>query len=407
MTKPIRHGKRPLTSRVWAGLVAGALAGGCGEVTSSDRAGGLLLTETAGGGVDTVPIGGAALYVPSGFRITLFAEAEDGVRSLALGPGGAVFATRPGYGEIVRFTDGDGDGVRDGRSVVLSGLDRPFGLAFRGDTLYFAEPATVKRLDPGATAPVTIISNLPTGENLNAGGHWTRTIVFGPDQRLYLAVGSSCDLCEEPPPRAAVTRYELDGSNPHTFATGLRNAVGLAFHPTTGELWANNNGHDNMGDELPPEQLNILRDGKWYGWPRCYLPNRPNPEYAGADCSGVEPPAITFPAHAAPLGLVFYTGTMFPSEYRGDAFMTYHGSLNRSVPLPPRVVRVRMEGGRPSEIQDFVTGWQGPDGSYWGRPLGLLVMPDGALLFSDDAGGRIWRVSYDRARRRSPPERSP
>ena len=339
------------------------------------------------------PIAGHVLYVPDGFTVSLFADGLNWVRSLALGPGGAVFATLWGEGKIVRRSDAHG--VLNAWLTVLSGLDYPFGLAFRGDTMYFSEQTTVKRLDPGATAPVTLISNLPRG------GRITRTIVFGPDDKLYVAVGSSCNVCVESNPlRAAVTRYNLDGTNPHTFATGLRNSVGLAFHPTTGELWANNNDRNDIGptqaitDDLPPERINILKDGKWYGWPQCYFPGQPNPEYPSADCSAVEPPAITFQAHSAPLGLAFYTGTTFPAEYQGDAFMTYHGSSNRSVPTGAKVVRVRVQNGRPTGTEDFVTGWQLADGSRWGRPVGLLVMPDGALLVSDDAGGRIWRVTY-------------
>ena len=144
--------------------------------------------------------------------------------------------------------------------------------------------------------------------------------------------------------------------------------MGLAFHPTTGELWANNNDRDNLGDNVPPEHLNILKDGRWYGRPQCYLPNQRNPEFPGADCSGVEPPALTVQAHSAPLGLAFYTGA--------------------------KVVRVHVQNGRPVSVDDFVTGWQLANGTRWGRPVGLLVMPDGALLVSDDAGNRIWRVSY-------------
>ena len=346
-------------------------------------------------GADTILIAGHALYVQSGFNVNLFAEGLGGVRSLALGPGGAVFATLSGT--IVRLVDTDGDGIAESRGTVLSGLDYPFGLAFRRDTMYFSEQTTVRRLDPGAATPVTLVLGLPRG------GHITRTIAFGPDNLLYVAVGSSCNVCLDAPPRAAVTRYNLNGSNPHTFATGLRNSVGLAFHPTTGELWANNNDRDDIGgpdaamtDSLPPEHLNILRDGKWYGWPQCYLPGKPNPEYPGVDCSTVEPPAITDTAHSAPLGLAFYTGTTFPAAYQGDAFMTYHGSWNRSVPTGAKVVRVRVQSGRPTAIEDFVTGWQLADGSRWGRPVGLLVMPDGALLVSDDYGGRIWRITYGR-----------
>jgi glucose/arabinose dehydrogenase len=211
-------------------------------------------------------------------------------------------------------------------------------------------------------------------------------------------------VCNDVPPRAAVTRYNLDGSGRHTFATGLRNSVGLAFNPATGDLWANNNDRDNIGqgavndiaktDSLPPERLNILKDGKWYGWPQCYLPGKPNPEYARANCSTVEPPALAVQAHSAPLGLAFYTGTTFPAEYHGDAFMTYHGSWNRSVPTGAKVVRIRIQNGQPVAVEDFVSGWQLADGSRWGRPVSVVVAADGALLVSDDARGRIWRVSF-------------
>lgn len=337
--------------------------------------------------MDTIPIAGQRLFVRHGFTVNLFAQGLDGVRTLALAPDGAVFAARSESGLIVRLVDANGDGVVDSTTTVLDGLDYPFGLAFRGDTLYFAEQSTVRRLDPGSATPVPIVSGLPTG------GHTSRSIVFGPDNRLYLAVGSSCNVCEEPPPRGAVTRYDLSGANPHTFATGLRNSVGLAFNPSTGDLWANNNDRDYLGDNAPPEHLNIVRDGRWYGWPQCYLPGARNPEFPSADCSAVEPPAITFPAHAAPLGLVFYTGTTFPAEYRGDAFMTYHGSWNRTVPIEPRVVRVPVANGRPAAIEDFLTGFEPAGGERWGRPVSLLVMPDGSLLVSDDSGGRIWRVS--------------
>jgi glucose/arabinose dehydrogenase len=342
---------------------------------------------------DSVAIAGHTLYVPPGFSVNLFAQGQSGPRFLALGPGGAVYATLSGAGRIVRFVDANRDGVAESITTVLSGLANPSGLAFRGDTLYFAEETAVKRLDPGATTPTTLVSNLPPG------GHNTRTIVFGPDNLLYVAVGSSCNICNDVPPRAAVTRYNLNGSGAHTFATGLRNSVGLAFNPATGDLWANNNDRDNIGpneattDNLPPEHLNILKDGKWYGWPQCYLPGKPNPEYSGADCSGVEPPALTVQAHSAPLGLAFYTGTMFPPDYGGDAFMTYHGSWNRQQKTGYKVVRVRVQNGRPTAVEDFVTGWLVGQ-SAWGRPVAVLVSADGALLVSDDDGGRIWRVTY-------------
>src|SRR5437773_4449433 len=231
------------------------------------------------GGQDTVVIAGHALYGPRGFTVNLFAEGLNGVRYLALGPGGAVYASLPSGGQIVRLVDANRDGVADAPAqVVLSGLNAPFGITFRGDTMYFAEETTVKRLDPGAATPLSLVSGLPSG------GHGTRTVVIGPDNLMYVAVGSSCNECVElagDSMRAAVTRFNLDGSGGRIFARGLRNSVGLAFHPTTGEPLANNNDRDNLGDDVPPEHLNILRDGKWYGWPQCYLPNQPNPEFTG------------------------------------------------------------------------------------------------------------------------------
>src|SRR3989454_8043257 len=179
------------------------------------------------GGGDSIPIAGHMLYVPVGFTVNIFAAGVSGARLLALGPGGAVYATQSGSGQIVRLGDANGDGPAESVVPVLTGLSDPSGIAFRGDTLYFAQETAVKRLDPGATAPVTVVAGLP------AGGHSTRTFAFGPDNLLYVAVGSSCNVCPDPLPPAAVTRYNLDGSGAHTLATGLRHSVGLPFHPTT------------------------------------------------------------------------------------------------------------------------------------------------------------------------------
>ncbi len=333
------------------------------------------------------------LRVPAGFHVSVFAQNLQGVRFLALGPGNTVYASQPGSGVIVKLPDSNHDGVADNSVIVASGLRGPFGIAFRGDTMYVAEERDVKRFDPGGAAPVTIVPNVPSG------GHSTRTILFGPDGKLYLAVGSSCNLCDERDSmRAAVTQLNPDGSGGRIFARGLRNTVGMAFNPTTGQLWGGNNDRDNLGDDLPPEHVNIIKDGRDYGWPECYLPGKPNPEYGSADCSHVEPPTITIQAHSAPLGLAFYTGTQFPREYRGDAFVTLHGSWNRSVPTGAKVVRVEVDSGgrRAVGVEDFIVGWQRPDGSRWGRPVGLLVLPDGSLLVSDDMGGKIWRITYGR-----------
>ncbi len=334
-----------------------------------------------------------ALRVPPGFKISVFADRLQSVRYLTLGPGNAVYASQPGSGLIVKLIDSNHDGVADSILTVVSGLKGPFGIAFRGDTMYVAEETTIKRFDPGGKDPVTIVRNIP------GGGHSTRTIVFGPDGKLYLAAGSSCNICDESDSmRAAVTQFNADGSGGRIFAKGLRNSVGMAFNPKTRELWSGNNDRDNLGDDLPPEHVNIIKDGLDYGWPRCYLPGKPNPEYGSADCSRIEPPAITIQAHSAPLGLAFYTGSQFPRDYRGDAFVTLHGSWNRSVPTGAKVVRIQVDssGRRAVGVEDFIVGWQRPDGTRWGRPVGLLVLPDGSLLVSDDMGGKIWRVTYGR-----------
>lgn len=334
-----------------------------------------------------------ALRVPPGFHIAVWAQGLEDVRYLALGPGNVVYASLPASGQIVKLVDADKNGVADAPVKVADGLRLPFGIAFRGDTMYVAENGDVKRFAPGASDGVEI-AQIP-----GRGGHVTRTVLFGPDGKMYVAAGSSCNLCDERDSmRAAVTQFNPDGSGGKIFAKGLRNTVGMAFNPTTGELWGNNNDRDNLGDDVPPEHVNIIKDGRDYGWPRCYLPGKPNPEYSSADCSQIEPPAITVQAHSAPLGIAFYTGNQFPADYRGDAFMTLHGSWNRSVPTGAKVVRVQVDSGgrRATGVDDFIVGWQRPDGSRWGRPVGLLVLPDGSLLVSDDQGGKIWRVTYGR-----------
>jgi glucose/arabinose dehydrogenase len=362
-----------------------ALACTNGEVASGQAPSGLVPQDIAG----------RTLFLRPGFHISLYAENLGGVRNLVLGPGGTVYAALQGAGKVVKLVDANGDGVAESAVDVATGLDGPFGIAFRGDTMYVGEETRIRRWIPGNATPQMVVSNLPPG------GHSTRTVVFGPDGYLYLAVGSSCNICDESDPRrAAITRFNADGSGEHRFATGLRNSVGLAFNPSTSELWATNNDRDNLGgsnakltDDLPPEHLNIIKDGKYYGWPQCYLPGKNNPEYPSANCGSVEPPTITFQAHSAPLGMAFYTGNKFPG-YAGDAFIAFHGSWNRTTPTGAKVIHVKVQDGRAVSAEDFVTGWQLPNGSRWGRPVAPLALPDGSLLISDDTGGRVWRVTY-------------
>lgn len=320
-------------------------------------------------------VGANALVVRRGFRVALFARDLPDVRGIARDSQGRVYVTLQGPGEVVRL---DGEEV----TRIARGLDRPHGIAFQGDTLWVSDQAHVLRATPPYQRYDTVIRGLPTG------GHSTRTLLVDGDH-LYVAVGSSCNICDERDPRrGAIMRYNLDGSGETLFATGLRNSVGLAVHPETGALWATNNDRDRLGDDRPPDRVNHIVAGGWYGWPQCFLPDSANPEYASQAprCAAAIGPAITLGAHTAPLGLAF----------RDDyLYVALHGSWDRSVPVGYKIVRVPFTDGQPAgPPEDFLVGWL-TGRQFWGRPVDLLVMPDGALLITDDESGRIYRVTWE------------
>ena len=338
------------------------------------------------------------LRVPSGFKVAYFAERLADVRFMALSPDGVVYASQPTLGRIVRLPDANHDGVADSVVVAASGLNQPHGLAFHKGVLWVANTDGVVRVTLGATGVATAagqyVNHYPAG-----GGHWTRTIVFGADSAMYVAVGSSCNLCvEQTPERAAVLRFNEDGSGKRVYAMGLRNAVGLAVHPATGALWASQNERDNLTpsyEDLPPEEINIVTDGADYGWPYCYGNKVPNPEYHDvARCANTVAPALAMQAHSAPLGMSFLArATTFPADYRGDLLVAFHGSWNRNTPTGAKVVRVRVANGTPVSVEDFITGWQQSNGTRWGRPVDVIVAADGSVLVSDDDAGVIYRVT--------------
>ncbi|HLC40892.1 MAG TPA: sorbosone dehydrogenase family protein [Methylomirabilota bacterium] len=340
----------------------------------------------------------SSIKLPPGFVISTFAKGLGSARFMALDPNGTLVVSITRGGKVLALPDRDGNGRADTQVVILDDLDSPHGLAFQQGFLYVAETGRILRYryNPAtmiAAEQTIIVRNLPRG-----GGHFTRTLVVGPDEKLYVSVGSSCNVCEERDKRrASIVRYNPDGSGEVLFATGLRNAVGITFRPGTTELWATNNGRDWLGDDLPPEYVTEVKEGGFYGWPYCYSNQGkivPDPDYGSPErCQKAMAPNVEFQAHSAPLGLTFYQGDRFPPEYRGNIFVALHGSWNRSVPTGYKLLRIVLKNGKPERVEDFAWGWlEGRQRS--GRPVDVLTGKDGALYVSDDTAGQIYRISY-------------
>jgi glucose/arabinose dehydrogenase len=316
---------------------------------------------------------------------------------MAIGPDGQLYLAERGAGRILRLPDRDGDGVADTIETVADGLNGPSSIAFYQDgSLYVGETTRILRLsDPDERGVYqrreTIIDGLPDG------GHSTRTVLFSPDwSALFVSVGSSCNVCiEEDERRAAIVRYNPDGTGEEIYVRGLRNGVGITFRPSTDELWVTNNGRDWLGDDLPPETVYLIRQGDDAGWPFCHSGRIVDPDFGEpTSCDSVLDPAVEMQAHSAPLGLTFYAGDQFPEPYRGDLFVAFHGSWNRSVPTGYKVVHIPVEDVSAGPVQDFATGWLREDGSNWGRPVDVLTGPDGSLFVSDDGNGVIYRIFH-------------
>jgi glucose/arabinose dehydrogenase len=366
---------------------------------SAARAGGALAVALLAGpfpergGADPPP----PLTLPPGFSAQVFATGLGQPRALAIDPAGTLLVSLSAQGKVVALPErGDGRPVEP--VTVLQGLHLPHGLAFRHGDLYVAETGRVVRFrydakGLAASDRTVVVSDLP-----GAAHHWTRGIAFGPDGALYVSVGSSCDICREADRRrAAIVRYEPDGSGERPFAIGLRNPVGLAFHPRTGVLWTAVNERDWRRGGAPPDYLTEIHRGGAYGWPDCYAERGafvPDPELPDRrDCRGLTRPTFEVPAHSAPLGLAFYTGSVFPSPYRDGLFVALHGSRPELPAAGYKLVRVAFQDGRPVEVQDFATGWRRDD-RVWGRPVDVVTGRDGALYVSDDHGGRIVRIVF-------------
>jgi len=341
---------------------------------------------------------GAALTVPPGFVVEEFMDfAGLRPRFMMLGPGNEI---------LISDTSGNGSVfvIRDGvRTAIIEKLDRPYGLALKGDQLYVAEPTSVKVYTYDAkTVKVTspgkeIISLAGMGT-----GHNTRTLAFNRDgSKLYLSVGSQSNVdLGENPIRAAVHRYNPDGTGHETVATGLRNAVGMRFFPGTDDLWVSVHERDELGDDLVPDYVTKVEPGGFYGWPIAYIGPHAEPRHKDVDMKKVEStlyPDVILGGHVGPLDIAFYTGKMFPAKYQGGMFVALHGSWNRAARQGYKIAFIPFKGrAATAGPEDFLSGWMlAPDKKeVWGRPVGLLQMPDGSLLVSDDGGRKVWRISY-------------
>lgn len=356
---------------------------------------------------------GAWPKAPEGFEVTEFATGLTEPRVVVRAPNNDIFVAESRAGRLHVFRDGDGDGKPEVDGVFITGLDRPFGIAFYPPGpdphyLYIGNTGSVVRVpyengDLKATgAPETIVDDIPSGrEQVGGGGHWTRDLQFAPDGKtLYVSVGSRSNVSDDESEkrRADILAFDPDGKNERVFAWGLRNAVGLAIHPETGQLWASVNERDLLGDHLVPDYITHVEEGGFYGWPWYYLGPHQDPRHEGKHPElkdRVIVPDVLVQSHSASLDMDFYDGDQFPEDYRHDAFAAQHGSWNRTRRTGYKVIRVPLHGGEADgTYEDFLVGFVTEDGNVWGRPVGVAVDGTGALLVTDDGSGTVWRVAY-------------
>lgn len=339
------------------------------------------------------------IELPDGFGINVYGLGIAGPRMMQFTANGDLLVSAPRYGRVyILNRDSNGNGAADGGGILISDLYRPHGIALWGNWLYIAEGNAVLRVafdskERRTTGqPEYVLRNIPDG-----GNHWSRSVAIGPDEKLYVSIGSSCNACiEEHPWRAAIIRSELDGSHPTVFASGLRNSVGMAWRPGTGEMYATENGRDWLGDDFPPCELNRIVEAGFYGWPFVNGDGRPDPDFGQGrtrELAASTPPAFAFGAHVAPLGLSFYSAGQFPPRYHGAAFVALHGSWNRSTKSGYEVVALMFQRDGSIRQESFAKGFAAGDHVY-GRPVDVAVGPDGALYVSDDLTGSVYRITY-------------
>ncbi len=338
------------------------------------------------------------IKLPAGFSISVYAEVEN-ARSMALSPNGTLFVGNRNEDKVYALRDTDGDYKADKKWVLATDLNMPNGVAFKDGDLYVAEVNRILKFkdiennlsNPGS--PEVVYDKYPTETH-----HGWKYIAFGPDGKLYVPVGAPCNICEsEDPVYASITRMNADGSGMEVFASGIRNTVGFTWHPETKALWFTDNGRDMMGDDIPPCEFNTAPTaGMHFGYPYCHGGTIKDPEFGNKKpCSDFIKPVQNLNAHVAPLGVKFYTGSMFPAGYKNQAFIAEHGSWNRTKKSGHLVSLVKLENGKAVGYETFAEGWLNHDTQEaWGRPVDILVLPDGSMLVSDDKGGMIFRISY-------------
>jgi glucose/arabinose dehydrogenase len=344
---------------------------------------------------DAEPVDLDEIDLPKGFVIEKYADVPN-ARSLALGENGVVFVSNRRASSVYAVVP-HGD-ANPQVIEIIKGLTTPNGVAFYNGDLYVAEIERILRYRKIATS----LNTLPAPEILDIElpgetHHGWRYIGFGPDHRLYVSIGAPCNICDRGDEGfAQIWRMNADGSGKEMYAQGIRNSVGFTWHPQTGHLWFTDNGRDMLGDDIPPGELNTApQQGLHFGYPYCHGSDIPDPEFGeGRNCADYEPPAQELGPHVAALGVKFYTGDMFPEEYRGRIFLAEHGSWNRSKKIGYRVMMVELEDGVPVSYDVFADGWLKKE-KVSGRPVDLLVMPDGSMLVSDDQGGKIYRILYE------------
>jgi glucose/arabinose dehydrogenase len=336
--------------------------------------------------------------LPEGFKIETYATGLDDARSLAKGPRGTIFVGNRQEDKVYLLRDTNGDFKADERYVLAEGLNMPNGVAYHKGDLYVAEvsrilrfPNIMEQYNQNPSYEV-IYDDFPTDRH-----HGWKYIAFGPDGKLYVPVGAPCNICDpEQDIYASITRMDPDGSNLEIFAEGIRNTVGFTWHPQTGALWFTDNGRDRMGDNKPPDELNKApQKGMHFGYPYCHGRDIPDPRFGkGKSCDNYTAPVQELGPHVAALGMIFYTGNMFPDQYNQQILIAEHGSWNRSEKIGYRIMMVELENGKAVSYKPFAEGWlQGEQ--VWGRPVDILQLHDGSLLVSDDYGDVIYRISYE------------